>query len=123
MQYLLLKQHETHTEVAIGPIRNCTVHNRYLNIQLYETETAAAWRTMTGWEGEGVWLTTKLHQQTVSILGNEYQVAELATLPERNAQRRNWTFLFRGTPMRERIHYVWDLPPTDFESLALLSGL
>ena len=123
MAYLLIQENDT-TQLAIGPIRGFQAVNGELHIKL-DAEELRAWQTVTGWEVRGDVLTTKVAEQQVTIKNKKFDLGKMAGMGDCYANQINKAYLLKDAPTTGNsiYQYIFDMPPTEFEALSLLSGV
>ncbi len=122
MAYLLIQENDT-TQLAIGPIRGFQAVDGELHIKL-DAEELRAWHTVTGWEVRGDVLTTRVAEQQVTIKNKKYDLGKMAGMGDCYADQINKKYLLKDAPTGKEIYqYIFDMEPTEFEALSLLSGV
>ncbi len=122
MAYLLIQENDT-TQLAIGPIRGFQALDGKLHIKL-DAEELRAWHTVTGWETRGDVLIATVSEQQVTIKRKKYDLGKVVGMGDCYAGRINKDFLLKDAPTGKGIYeYIFDMPPTEFEALSLLSGV
>ena len=121
MAYLLIQENET-TQLAIGPIRGFQAVDGKLHIKL-DAEELSAWRTVTGWETRGNVLIANVSEQQVTIKRKKYDLGKVVGMGDCYAEQINKKYLLKDAPMDNIYQYIFDMPPTEFEALSLLSGV
>ena len=121
MAYLLIQENDT-TQLAIGPIRGFKAVDGKLQIIL-DKESVSAWQTVTGWEIRGNVLTTTVAEQQVTIKRKKYDLGKIVGMGDCYAEQINKKFILKDAPAESIYQYIFDMPPTEFEALSLLSGV
>ena len=121
MGYLLIQKNDT-TELAIGPLRGFKAVDGELHIKL-DAKELRAWHTVTGWETRGDILIARVAEQQVTIRRKKYDLGKLSGIADYYAEKINKKFLLKDAPADRIYQYIYDMPPTEFEALSLLSGV